>query len=133
MLVLGAVVFILVALAIWSVGLKKAVGRRTAELQAFVDAIPDLLVTIHRDGTFVSYREGRLHDSFIPGKYIGNKIEEILPVNIAREIMQRVGLTLISKDVQDFECTMQTEAGVAFFELRIVASGKDEALAIIEI
>ncbi len=131
MIALGIVGIILVVLAVWSYGLKTAVGRRTSELQAFIDAIPDLLFTVSRQGIFTNYREGKIHLDAAENGQVGRKIEEVFSPDISRGIMECVESTLNTGEVQVLEYHQLSQGGTAFFEARIVASGNEEALAII--
>lgn len=131
MVVLGIAGIILIALALWSYGLKKAVGRRTSELQAFIDAIPDLLFTVSKDGIITNYRDGKLHDDATANGHVGRKTDEVYSPDISRGIMERVEATLRNREVQAFEYQVPSADGTVFYEARIVARGEDEALAII--
>ena len=134
LIVLAVAGIILIVLTFLNYGLKKAVGRRTAELQAFVNAIPDLMFTLRRDGNFVRYRnscENRDFERAEVNGHVGRNIVEMFPPEIAKEYLERMDATLGDKEVQAFEYQLLSAEDTAFYEARIVASSTDEVLAIV--
>ncbi len=63
--------------------------------QAFLHAIPDMMLRIHQDGTYLDCKADNAKDfAFPPEEMIGKKVYDILPPEIAQERMQYVEQTL---------------------------------------
>ena len=128
----GAIGLVLLGMTIWSLGLKQAVRRRTSELQAVMDAIPDMMCTVRRDGSVVSYHDGRLHSGTRFAGFSGKgKMTDLLPASVAAGIMRCVEAALKQQEVQLFEYMLPDNGGSRHYEARIAASGSDETVAMI--
>jgi PAS domain S-box-containing protein len=106
--------------------------RSEATYRALVQAIPDLLIRMTRDGTYLD---------FIPAKYFavvktapdmrGKHISEVMPPDIVRERLFYAEQALKTGQIQVHEFQLRTSDGVRFQEARIAVSGDDEVLVII--
>ncbi len=101
--------------------------------RALVAAIPDLLIRLHRDGTYletVSGSEFLLHDREPqPGERL--HIREILPPDLVEERLVQVQKALATDRVQVYEQAIERRSQLRYEEVRLVAIGSDEVLAII--
>ncbi len=103
-----------------------------ARHRALLDAIPDAMITISRDGTVLEYkapREGILPQT--PSQYPNKPIAEVLPAGFGRLVMEHVeeALETGQKQVFDFQLPINQEGHD--IEARIVVSGEDETLCIL--
>ncbi len=131
LLALGAVVVLLIILAVWSFGLKKAVQRRTGELHAVLEAIPDLILSVRSDGIVQEVREGALKEGKADWGYGGRNIDAIFPADIAQSLMAQLKRALADKTVRIIEYQYQANEESDFYEARIVAGSNQNALVII--
>ena len=117
----------------WHAGLNRAVRRKTTEFQAFVDAIPDLVCAIRRDGSFTCYHGGKTQYGADCTGLAGQTITEFLPATVARQVMRCVADALNTNEVQvlEYDLPVPADGSSHFFEARIVARGQAEALALI--
>jgi PAS domain S-box-containing protein len=102
-----------------------------ASHRAIVNAIPDMIIRIGRDGVFRSF-EGNVRDLWWPADvYIGKKVEEVLPAATASRFAEALENAFAGSDVQHLEYTIPFEGAVQHYESRIVKSTEVEAIAIV--
>jgi PAS domain S-box-containing protein len=129
----------------WSkviVSISDITARRQAEealrdsenkAKALLNALPDLMFRLDRDGTILDYKADRL-DLYAQSEpsLLGKKIREISPLEFAYLIDRYTRQTLETQAMQVFEYQLPLpERGVHDYEARMVVSGKDEVIAIV--
>jgi PAS domain S-box-containing protein len=103
-----------------------------AKTRAILSAVPDIMFQISRDGTYLGFYANMTSDLFLPPeKFVGRKIAEVMPSDLAELAMHHIARALDSGITQVFEYVLPMPDGVRHFEARLVASGADEVLAII--
>jgi signal transduction histidine kinase len=110
----------------------EAVRRFEARNRALLDAIPDLMFRIARDGT---YLDVTAHDTSglvrPPEELLGNNVREVLPADVADEVLACAAHALETAGMSTVEYEL-TIGGVArCFESRMVPSGTDEVVTIV--
>ena len=100
--------------------------------RALVTACPDLVVRIRRDGTILDSKAGvdlrlTLPESVLAGKNLKN----LLPANLAADVMKHVNAALKTREVQVFNCEYLLADEIRDFEARGIISGEDEIIAIV--
>ena len=98
-----------------------------ARNRALVDAIPDNMYRVRRDGTFVDSEHKRptVHLDFR-----GHSVHELMPGEAAERIMRCIDQALESGGVRTVDYSVDTEVGLRHFETRVVKSGDDEVVLI---
>lgn len=105
--------------------------RSESKSRALLGAIPDGMLRISNEGIVLESR-GVADAGLSPfGKGLRSNICEILPAQIARQLMHQVQQALKTGNIQVFECELVLEGGLREWEIRTVRSGDDEALSII--
>ena len=100
--------------------------------RALIDALPDLLLRITRDGRILELREPSGFDQvFSSARTVVKKSDEVFTEEVSRPIVQNLQRALADGGMQFFEHNLQVGEEVRYYEWRIVGSGKDEALAIV--
>lgn len=103
-----------------------------ARNQALLDAIPDLVIQITRDGRYLN---GKGSDSWdlkaVFGVEIGKNITDLLPPDIADLMLSHINQTLQTGQMQIFEFQLKLPYGVQDYESRMVVNGADEVIGII--
>ena len=119
-------------------GTELALKQREAENQAILAAIPDLMFRLHRNGTYLSYfKEAKTEDLLDnAGNPIGRNIAEFatndfLCAHIEKQ-MQAVHQVLETGAMQVYEQQVILGDRHQYEEVRIVPSGEDEVLVIIQ-
>ncbi|NJO75173.1 MAG: PAS domain S-box protein [Leptolyngbyaceae cyanobacterium RM1_406_9] len=130
-----------------------AIRQSEARNRALVNAIPDLMFRISRDGTYLDCKAERDGDVLLPpSQLIGKTVYEVLPPELAQQRMHYVEQALETGKIQLFEYQLRlthnrasrlyrqltsdqptpSEASATRdYEARVVVSGEDEVLAIV--
>jgi len=99
---------------------------------ALIDALPDLLLRITRDGRVLERREPCGFDDVFAGpELLSKKIDEIFSKEVSHPIMQNLQKALSVGGMQFFDHNLQVGDEIRYYEWRIVGSGKDEVVAIV--
>ena len=106
--------------------------RREAEasVQAMINAIPDTIFLIHRDGTFLDFNSGKAFFDFPREFFIGKNISTVLPPHIASIIRLHIDRALETDSVQLCEYHYRSSEELEHYETRVAVSGPDQALVI---
>ena len=101
--------------------------------KALLNANPDLIFRMNSEGTFLDYKaESSELYTQTETSIIGKKNRDITPPEFADLIDLYIKQTLDSGELQQFEYQMHTlERGLRDYEARMVASGKDEVIAVV--
>jgi PAS domain S-box-containing protein len=107
--------------------------RESEELnRALVEALPDMVFRLDRQGTFISFKAPRGLETFVPPEhFMGRRIVEVMPAIIHEKAMLAIERTLWTGEVQIFEYQLDQKGQLGDFEARLVASGKDEVIALV--
>ena len=105
---------------------------RASETEALVNALPDLMLRIRRDGTYLDFAGDVQLLAVPPETIVGTKVQDALPPAAAEAILTRVRHVLDVGGVEVTEYRLRTLDDVLRdFEARVVQSGADEALLIV--
>jgi PAS domain S-box-containing protein len=118
------------ATAIWDITERKraedALRASEATRRAILEAVPDLLFRVDRDGVFLDYRAARESDLFVPPReFLGKPMAEVLPAHLAGPAMACVRETLETGRPSVFEYQLRLGGEVRDFEARHAALGDD--------
>ena len=102
-----------------------------ARYKAILDAIPDLMFRISRDGEYLDFKGDGAKKAIPPEKIIGNNLRDLLPDDVANKSLYAIAKTLESQTLQSLEYQLSTDEGVRNYEARLVVSGQDEVLAVV--
>jgi PAS domain S-box-containing protein len=103
--------------------------RRT---RALLEAMPDLMFRITRDGTYLDFKADSVRDlATSPDEVIGRTVRERLPEYVADGIMGAIEVALAGSGVQTIEYELAFGDEVRHYEGRVAASGADEVLLIV--
>lgn len=104
--------------------------KREEKYRALVNAIPDLMVLISRDGMFLEHKAGK--DSMYAFESLqGKSLHDVLPYQIAQSALNHINTALDTDTIQIFEYQMIIDDVLHDYEMRIVVSGQDIVLAIV--
>jgi PAS domain S-box-containing protein len=110
-----------------------ALRKTAAKNQAILDAISDSIFYVNSDGTLLDYKlQDGSHTEWAWGLEQNKKtIAEIFPAELSDLLFSHLTLALETGKIQLFEYEQNTNANLSHFEFRLVATGKNEVLAII--
>ncbi|MBN1207218.1 MAG: PAS domain-containing protein [Myxococcaceae bacterium] len=107
--------------------------RAEEQLQAFIQAIPDMLFRVRLDGTCLAFKESLLDPPAMrPEFFIGKNVFELpLPEHLLTHL--RAALQRVTQDssLEIFEYSLENTFGLQQYEARVVPSGPDEGLCIV--
>lgn len=102
-----------------------------ARNRALLDAVPDLMFRLSREGRFLEIKASRETTLFDMRDPRGRRVREVLPTALVEDVMDAVDTTLGSRETQSIEFARPGENGMQYYEARFVVSGDDEVLAIV--
>ncbi len=118
-----------------------AVDRRRAELrvrraearaQAIVEALPDLVFVLTREGKFADFTGPPDQPTHVPvSEFLGRHISEVLPPPVANACLDALQRATDTGKVAVAEYELETPTGARFWEARLVPSGEDEVLGLV--
>ncbi|MBZ4662648.1 MAG: sensor histidine kinase [Caloramator sp.] len=127
-------------LSLWAVGVditKRKMAEEnlkniTTELLSIVKAFPDLYFKIDKDTTILDFRTYNRDDLYVsPDKIIGNKIIDMLPMDVALLYKSAIDYTLSTKKIKSIEYSLSFDSSKQYFEARIVALKENQVIAVV--
>ncbi|HRV92266.1 MAG TPA: PAS domain S-box protein [Anaerolineae bacterium] len=110
---------------------KTKLKYREQQLQ-ILNAIPDLIIRVNRDGVILDIKPSEDIDLFSePKEFIGKSLVEVLPTKIAQQAMQAIRLTFVAENTQRFEYQLTSQQQLYDYEARTSVIEKDEVLLIV--
>ena len=103
-----------------------------ARHRALLDALPDLLLRLRADGTYLEVQGDVSRLANPPATVVGARVHDLLPLAIAEQLMSCVTTALETGRLATVEYRLTTHLGeLCDFEVRIAPSGDDEVVAIV--
>jgi diguanylate cyclase (GGDEF)-like protein/PAS domain S-box-containing protein len=104
-----------------------------ADNQAILNAIPDLIFRISRDGIYLGYKQAANIPLILkPEEFLGKNVFDVMPDHIAKGTMESIEKTARTHEPVTFLYQLDFEGETHNYEARIVESGmENEFLAII--
>jgi PAS domain S-box-containing protein len=110
----------------------ESLRKSEAENLAIIQAVPDLMFRIHRDGTYLDSHSHSESSLYVPRElFVGKKVSDVLPPELARQSMQAIGEAFDTGDVVPYEYMLNVNGKDSYFENRIIAISDEEVLSII--
>lgn len=109
-----------------------ALKKSEAENRAIIDAVPDLMFRIQRNGTFLDCHTKTESSLYVPKEQLsGKKISQILPHELSEKAMIVIEKAFESGEVEQFEYMLHVNNQNSYYENRIIAISDDEVISII--
>ncbi|MFA6203735.1 MAG: PAS domain S-box protein [Gallionella sp.] len=109
-----------------------ALRESEARARAMINAIPDMVFRLNRQGIFLDYKADTNALHYQSGTFIGKQHREVLPPEFVELLDREVQATLDSGTVRTFEYCLPTPGrGLVNFEARMTPSGTDEVIALV--
>jgi PAS domain S-box-containing protein len=102
-----------------------------ARYKAILDAIPDLMFRISRDGEYLDFNGEGTNVTISREEIVGKNLRDLLPPDVALKSQEAIAKTLEYKNLQTCEYKLLTPLGMRDYEARMAVSGQDEVLAIV--
>jgi PAS domain S-box-containing protein len=111
---------------------EEALRRSHAECRALLEAVPDMLLRVGKDGTFLESKAARDFAPYVPARdFLGKKIPEVLPPPLAQLCMHHVQQALATGRTQSFEYQLPRADGPRDFEARAIDINDEEVLVVV--
>ncbi|MCS6793833.1 MAG: PAS domain S-box protein [Oscillatoriaceae bacterium SKYG93] len=121
------------AAEIEKIQLIESLQKSEARHRALLDAIPDMMFRCSADGTYIDFKPAKGIKPLIPPSlFIGKKITEVLPPELAEKVMEAHTKALSTEKTQILEYQLEKDGETRYYEARIVAVKRyNESIAII--
>jgi PAS domain S-box-containing protein len=120
------------ALALESERRHAALAKAQARNRALLDAVPDLMFRMTRDGVYLEYK-GRAEDLAVPpDQLIGASAHEILPRDVADPLVEGIRRAIDTGEIVTGEYRLALDGRLRDFEARIVKAGEEAVLIVRE-
>lgn len=118
--------------ALTSMLIHRDLRKSEAENRAIVDAVPDLLFRVNRDGIITDFRKPEHMNLYVESdQFLGRAIGEVLPVNVSDATYPAIEKALKTDEVVTFEYNLTSKDQYQYFEGRMIAFSKDEVLVFV--
>ncbi len=99
--------------------------------RVILNAIPDLILQLRKDGTIINYKATKDDNPLIPpGEFSGKKIHDIIPSELSSQIAFYLDRVFVTGYMELFDFQIQRNVKKYDYEARFVANGEDEVLVI---
>jgi PAS domain S-box-containing protein len=120
------------ALALESERRHAALAKAQARNRALLDAVPDLMFRMTREGVYLEYK-GKAEDlAAPPEQLIGASAHDILPKDVADPLVEGIRRAIDTGEVVTGEYRLQLDGRLRDFEARIVKAGEEAVLIVRE-
>jgi PAS domain S-box-containing protein len=112
----------------------KAAELAEKRTRALLDAIPDPMILVGRDGTYLDVRaDARSRSQLLapPEELIGRNVQDVLPHPLGAQVMAWIERTLAEGGVTAFEYEIEIDGVKHWKESRMMRSGPDEAVTVL--
>jgi len=100
--------------------------------RALIEAIPDVMMRVSRDGTYLDVRSEDLSQLLQPPEeLIGSNVRDVLPAQLADDVLAWIDRTLAEGGVSVIEYEIEIRGERRWKESRMMRSGPDEAVTIV--
>jgi signal transduction histidine kinase len=111
-----------------------ALTQSEARMRGVLNALPDLMFRMSREGVYLAVKAERTGDLVVPpDQLIGRNVRDILPREIAGPMLNCIEEALEQGAARtvEFEYELELEGSPRFFEARIVPGGEDEVVMLV--
>lgn len=100
--------------------------------RSLLNALPDIMFVMDCEGRFLEYHASQSdHLALLPEQFLGRKIEEVLPPEIATLGMSAIQSTLQLGTLQTIQYALNIANRTEYFEARHVPYGEDRVLVVV--
>lgn len=106
--------------------------HREAKIRALLNAIPDLVICINKEGLLLEYQTGKNSlMPLLPNLKVGSNIYTVLPKKTGQIFKNKIEKTLATQEMQTWEYKILINGNWRFRECRMVVSGQNEVIGIV--
>jgi PAS domain S-box-containing protein len=109
-----------------------ALMRSEARLRGLVEALPDLMFRLSRDGTYLDVQAPEAALLAQPReRLLGRSAREVLPEEVAERLLDAIARLNAPGDVESIEYSLPLQGGERHFEARLSPIGPEEVVLIV--
>ncbi|MEO1144469.1 MAG: response regulator [Cyanobacteria bacterium J06638_22] len=109
-----------------------ALQRGEKRTRATLDAIPDLVFRLNREGRYIDIAPSPQVLCLVdPSRAIGRSVNALLPADIAQGYRQATERAIATQTLQSYEQTIVVEGKTYYEEVRVSPCGRDEVVVLI--
>ena len=98
---------------------------------ALLNAIPDMIFVLNRDGVFLDYHAPKGQATYVPSEsFLGKNIREVMPPQIVESYISKLSKAMQSGESQLFEYALDSAGRRVYFEAKIVVYVNDNILTV---
>ena len=107
-------------------------SRSERKNRALVEAIPDMMLRLSRDGICLDCKIPHdLPTTIKPRNLVGRHIREVMPGEVGNTLLEHVNRALTTRQTQLFHYVQEGDGGLLNFEARVTVGTDDEILVIV--
>jgi PAS domain S-box-containing protein len=112
---------------------QEALRQSQQRMQALLNAIPDLMFRQRIDGTYLDFKF-KAGDWIVPSQtLVASSVPDVaIPETVKEKHFQLLQKAVETGDIQAYELELEKPEGIRNYEARIVKSGADEAVCIVQ-
>ncbi|MGB3558603.1 MAG: PAS domain-containing protein [Geitlerinemataceae cyanobacterium] len=107
--------------------------QKSSELEAILDAFPDLLFRHAADGTILNCQVGRQENDLYlaPEDFLGKRLVECLPPDLGEQLQNAIAQTVQTQSLRSIEYSLPMPTEEAYYEARFMPVGADEVIGVV--
>lgn len=114
-------------------GLSRMLLDNQTKTIAVFKALPYMMFELSRDGTHLDFFAQNTRKLYVrPDYFIGKKVNEVLPEEVAELYLQNIRETLDTGAIQIFAYQLEFPEGLKSFKARMTVGGYNKVLAIVK-
>ncbi|HEX2935243.1 MAG TPA: ATP-binding protein [Bacteroidales bacterium] len=111
---------------------KEKAQQSESRISALLKTIPDLIIVLDQSGVYIDYYTMDSLDLFKkPEFFIGKRMYEVLPADVAANYKQYIDEAIRTKTVQVFEYSLPMPTGEEYYECKLTAFEDNKILSLI--
>ncbi len=99
--------------------------------RAILEVLPDLIVRIRRDGTYLEIKPAATFPSELPHFAVGNNLRQVLPPHLLIPYLQTMERAFATGETQRYEYAIEVQGEALWQEVRMVPMGAEEMLFVV--
>jgi len=111
---------------------QQALERSESRTRAFLEATPDMLFELTRDGTIIQFVPSSTMEPLLPpDEFLGKNIDQVMPFVVVEQTMFAIDRALESDQLHVFEYQLPSDNEIKNFEARVVRSDSNTVMAMV--
>ncbi len=111
---------------------EETLRKTEAKKQAILNAIPDMIAQVSREGVYKSIKPAKNFDLWAaPKEFAGKNVAQMLPAEVAQQTLDSIALTLKTGQTQVFEYQLPGNRAMRDYEARVVVCNEQEVTMIV--